>query len=98
MIWQNRVVTGLWRSWDGGDHSAKPAGESDLLVITADHGCDPTWQGYDHTREHIPVLAYGGAVKPGSIGCRQTFADIGQSISSHLSLAKLDYGASFLSH
>jgi phosphopentomutase len=71
--------------------------EDDLLVITADHGCDPTWQGCDHTREHIPVLAYGGAVKPGSIGCRQTFADIGQSISSHLDIAKLDYGTSFLS-
>jgi phosphopentomutase len=70
--------------------------EDDLLVITADHGCDPTWQGCDHTREHIPVLAYGGTVKPGSIGCRQTFADIGQSISSHLEIARLDYGTSFL--
>ncbi len=70
--------------------------KGDLLVITADHGCDPTWEGCDHTREHIPVLAVGGAVKPGSIGCRQTFADIGQSISSHLGLEKLDYGTSFL--
>lgn len=71
-------------------------GDDDLLVITADHGCDPTRPGSDHTREHIPVLVYGGSVTPGSIGCRQTFADIGQSFSSYFSLAKLDYGTSFL--
>jgi phosphopentomutase len=70
--------------------------DDDLLVITADHGCDPTFPGSDHTREHIPVLVYGGSVAPGSLGARQTFADIGQSLSSYFGLAELDYGTSFL--
>ncbi len=68
----------------------------DLLIICADHGCDPTWPGSDHTREHIPVLAYGAGVKPGSIGERETFADIGQSLASHFGLGAMDYGRSFL--
>lgn len=68
----------------------------DLLVITADHGCDPSWPGSDHTREHIPVIAYGAGLKPGSIGKRKTFADIGQSIAKHFNLAPMDYGESFL--
>ncbi len=70
--------------------------EEDLLVITADHGCDPTWPGSDHTREHIPVLVHGNSVTKGSIGCRETFADIGQTLASHLGLNKLDHGTSFL--
>ncbi|MDH5239318.1 MAG: phosphopentomutase, partial [Gammaproteobacteria bacterium] len=56
-------------------------GEGDLLILCADHGCDPTWPGSDHTREHIPVLAYGAGVTPGSLGRRDTFADIGQSLA-----------------
>ncbi|MGB5330997.1 MAG: phosphopentomutase [Woeseiaceae bacterium] len=70
--------------------------EDDLLVLCADHGCDPTWQGSDHTREHIPVLAYGAGIKPGSLGLRDTFADIGQTIAAHLGLSPMDYGTSFL--
>jgi phosphopentomutase len=70
--------------------------DDDLLVITADHGCDPTWEGSDHTREHIPVLAYGAAVAAGSLGLRKTFADIGQSIASYFGLSPMDYGESFL--
>ena len=70
--------------------------DDDLLVITADHGCDPTWQGTDHTREHIPVLVYGGGVSPGSLGKRETFADIGQSLSSYFGLEPMEYGTSFL--
>ncbi len=70
--------------------------DDDLLIITADHGCDPTWEGSDHTREHIPVLAYGAGVKPGSLGKRETFADIGQSLATYFSLSPMDYGASFL--
>ena len=70
-------------------------GDDDLLILTADHGCDPTWQGSDHTREHIPVIFYGKSVTPGSIGLRDTFADIGQSIAQHHGLPKLDYGTSF---
>ena len=75
----------------------KIMGNDDVLVITADHGCDPTWPGSDHTREHIPVLVYGKSVKPGSLGHRETFADIGQSLASFLSLPKLAYGSDFLS-
>ena len=70
--------------------------EDDVLVLCADHGCDPTWEGSDHTREHIPVLVYGHGVEPGSLGRRETFADIGQSIASHLGLPPMDYGTSFL--
>ena len=68
----------------------------DVLVITADHGCDPTWQGSDHTREHIPVLVYGSTVTAGSLGKRDTFADIGQSLASYFKLSPMDYGTSFL--
>lgn len=68
----------------------------DLLILTADHGCDPTWSGTDHTREHIPVLAYGSNVKVGSIGHRKTFADIGQSVADYFDLSPMEYGQSFL--
>ena len=70
--------------------------DDDFLVITADHGCDPTWKGSDHTREHIPVLAYGGCVKAGTIGKRETFADVGQSLATFFNLSPMDYGTSFL--
>lgn len=69
----------------------------DLAIIAADHGCDPTWPGSDHTREHIPVLAFGPEVKPVSIGARNSFADIGQTIAEHLGVEKLLFGDSFLS-
>ena len=70
--------------------------EDDLVVLCADHGCDPTWPGSDHTREHIPVLAYGAGIKAGSLGRRETFADIGQSLADHFGLSPMDYGTSFL--
>ena len=70
--------------------------DGDLLILCADHGCDPTWQGSDHTREHIPVLAFGAGVEAGSLGLRESFADIGQSIATHLGLPAMDYGTSFL--
>ena len=70
--------------------------DDDVLVLCADHGCDPTWEGTDHTREHIPVLVYGNKVQPGSLGLRETFADIGQSLASHFGLEPMDYGTSFL--
>ena len=70
--------------------------KDDVLIITADHGCDPTWPGSDHTREHIPVLVYGQYVTAGPLGLRHTFADIGQSLASHLGLPATDYGTSFL--
>ena len=68
----------------------------DILILCADHGCDPTWPGSDHTREHIPVLAYGAGVTPGPLGKRESFADIGQSLASFFNLPPMDYGKSFL--
>ncbi|MEL4387679.1 phosphopentomutase [Shewanella xiamenensis] len=70
--------------------------EDDLLILTADHGCDPTWQGTDHTREYVPVLAYGAGLKAGSLGRRNSFADIGQSIASYFKLEPMEYGESFI--
>ena len=70
--------------------------DNDILILTADHGCDPTWQGTDHTREHIPVLAYGHRVQAGSLGRRETFADIGQSLAEYFDLEPMEYGKSFL--
>ena len=66
--------------------------ESDLMVLTADHGNDPTWRGTDHTRECIPVLSYAKAMQPGSFGRRKTFADIGQTIAKHLKVPPLATG------
>lgn len=70
--------------------------KNDILIICADHGCDPAWKGSDHTREHIPVLVYGAGVPAGSIGKRESFADIGQSLSQFFDLTPMDYGESFL--
>lgn len=70
--------------------------EGDLLILTADHGCDPAWAGTDHTREHVPVLAYGAGVAAGSLGRRSTFADIGQSLATYFELPAMDYGTSFI--
>ncbi|MDP2697917.1 phosphopentomutase [Thalassospira sp.] len=68
----------------------------DLVIITADHGCDPTWRGNDHTREFVPIMAFGPAIAPGPVGMRDTFADIGQTIADHLGIAPLATGTSFL--
>lgn len=70
--------------------------DDDLLIITADHGCDPTWTGTDHTREHIPVLLYGANVPKQFLGKRNTFADIGQTIANYFGLSSMDYGISIL--
>lgn len=68
----------------------------DLGILSADHGCDPSWPGSDHTREYVPAIAFGPQVAPGSIGIRRSFADIGQSIAHHLGLAPLEHGENFL--
>ncbi|HTM63946.1 MAG TPA: phosphopentomutase [Gammaproteobacteria bacterium] len=67
----------------------------DMAIITADHGCDPSAFGSDHTREHVPAIAFGPAVKPGPIGLRESFADIGQTIAKHLGLPPLKFGNAF---
>ena len=69
--------------------------DDDVLMITADHGCDPTWPGSDHTREYIPILCYGSQLKAQDLGERATFADIGQSLADALNLPEMDHGTSF---
>ena len=68
----------------------------DLMVLTADHGNDPTWPGTDHTREQVPVLLWSPGIKPGYAGRRETFADIGETVAEHLGLGPGPHGASFL--
>lgn len=68
----------------------------DLLIITADHGNDPTWTGTDHTREYVPLLVYSKKLKNGALGTRESFADIGQTICEIFNVNKLKIGKSFL--
>ncbi len=68
----------------------------DLAILTADHGCDPTVPGTDHTREYVPVLAFGDHVKPGvNLGLRASLSDIGQTVAHNFG-ASIANGASFL--
>jgi phosphopentomutase len=68
----------------------------DLVILTADHGCDPTWRGTDHTREKVPVLAFGPNVLAGAHGVRRTFSDIGETVARHLAIPEGKYGQSIL--
>ena len=68
----------------------------DLLLLSADHGCDPTWPGSDHTREQVPLLAYSPGRAPRALGQRSSFADLGQGIATHLGLPALSAGRCFL--
>lgn len=67
----------------------------DLLLLTADHGCDPSWRGTDHTRERVPVIGVGFGLAGGNAGLRPTFADIGETVAEHLGLAPGRHGTSF---
>ena len=70
---------------------------ADLLVVTADHGNDPTTPSTDHSREYVPVLAAGAAVAPGrDLGTRPTFADLGQTVADLFGVPALAHGTSFL--
>lgn len=68
----------------------------DIAVLTADHGCDPTWRGTDHTRERVPVLIFGPGIRSRSVGVRDTYADIGETVAAHLGLEPGPHGKSFL--
>lgn len=68
----------------------------DLLLLTADHGCDPSWRGSDHTRERVPVFGTAPSLPGGDVGLRHGFADIGETIAEHLDLAPGRHGRSFL--
>jgi phosphopentomutase len=71
--------------------------DSDLLVVTADHGNDPSTPSTDHSREYVPVMLTGGRVKAGSnIGTRGSFADLGQTLAANFGIGPLANGTSFL--
>lgn len=71
--------------------------DTDVLFITADHGCDPTYPGTDHTREYVPFLAYGKELKKNvNLGTRNSFSDMGQTIAEIFNVEKISYGESFL--
>jgi phosphopentomutase len=72
--------------------------ENDILIITADHGCDPTYRGTDHTREYIPVLIYAKHIKQGvNLGTLGSFADIGATVYEYITGKRWPTGKSFLS-
>ena len=71
--------------------------DDDLLIITADHGNDPTYKGFNHTREYVPLLVYGKMVKPGTeLGTRKTFADIAGTVAAVFDTKKPSIGGEFL--
>ncbi|MGH9309379.1 MAG: phosphopentomutase [Vicinamibacterales bacterium] len=71
-------------------------GDDDLLVVTADHGNDPTTPSTDHSREYVPVFLYGTMVRAGTdIGVRKTFADLGQTLAEVFDVGPLEHGTSF---
>lgn len=71
--------------------------DDDALFITADHGCDPTFKGTDHTREYVPFVAYGKGLKHNvNLGTRKTFSDMGQTIAEIFKTEKISNGESFL--
>lgn len=70
--------------------------KEDMLIITADHGCDPCFPGTDHTREYIPILAVIGRGKPADLGVRRSFADIGATVYEYLTGERWRCGESFL--
>jgi len=71
--------------------------EDDVLYITADHGCDPSWPGTDHTREFVPIIAYRKGLQGVDLGHRSTFADLGQTLAEQFGLERMQYGHSFYS-
>ena len=71
--------------------------DDDLLIITADHGNDPTWHGTDHTRERVPLLAYSPSMNEAiDLGLRHSFGDIGQTVLANFGLSPYVVGTSFL--
>lgn len=68
----------------------------DLVILTADHGNDPTFPGTDHTREHVPLLCYGPGLKAVDLGVRATFADVGATVAAAFGAPAPEHGTSFL--
>ena len=69
--------------------------DDDLLFLTADHGCDPTWPGSDHTREYVPMIAYHHNIESVNLNEMKTFACLGQTLAEMFDLSPFDYGVSF---
>ena len=70
--------------------------ENDLYIVTADHGCDPSTPSTDHSREYIPVICFGKKVRPGFLGRRRTYSDIGRTVCDYLGAPAPAHGRSFL--
>lgn len=71
--------------------------DEDLLIITADHGCDPTTKGTDHSREYVPLLVYSKVIKKNkNLGLRSSFSDVAQSIAEFFGIERIQNGKSFL--
>ncbi|QFI68258.1 phosphopentomutase [Sinorhizobium alkalisoli] len=75
------------------DRRLKPG---DIVILTADHGCDPTWRGTDHTRERVPVLMFGPSLRSRSFGIANSFAHIGETVARHLGIAPGAHGRSLI--
>ncbi|HHU33277.1 MAG: phosphopentomutase [Zhaonellaceae bacterium] len=71
--------------------------DKDVLIITADHGCDPTTKSTDHSREYVPLLIYGHNINPVNLGIRSSFSDLGATIADFLSVKQLRHGKSMFS-
>jgi phosphopentomutase len=103
MYGHRRNPTGYYeclREFDGqlSQLEQKVRPDRDLVILTADHGNDPTMPGTDHTREYIPLLAFGPSAAAGvDLGIRETFADIGATIADIFDATAPVYGTSFLS-
>ena len=74
----------------------KRLSEDDLVIVSADHGVDPTTESTDHSREYVPLLVFGPRVPGGNLGTRETFADIGATICENFELEPPEIGTSFL--
>jgi len=70
--------------------------KEDILILTADHGCDPGYKGTDHTREYVPVLLYGKQLEPRNLGVLDTFADMGATVGKLFGVKELPIGKSIL--
>ena len=72
-------------------------GPEDILMITADHGCDPAYdKTTDHTREYVPFVMYGEKIEPGNLGTRETFADIAATVLDYFEIIPAFAGSSML--
>lgn len=96
-----RNVTGYARALEDFDGRIPEILENlksdDLLVITADHGCDPTYKGSDHTREYVPLLLYGEMIREDyNLGIRESFADLAATITELLGVETVQFGQSFV--